>query len=67
MSIFSKHNGDKDTTNDRKENEVTVDSDGLAFPDIHVNKTGAAPQNEEDQDDDILYDNVAIPEFRVKK
>lgn len=51
----------------RDDIEITIDSDNLAFPDIHIKKKNCEPAKDEDAEEGDVYDDVAIPELRVKK
>ena len=51
---------------EEKEPKITFRAEELAVPEVH---TGALPLEEELEEDDeeIRYDNVAIPEIHVHK
>lgn len=56
----------------RSKYKVTVDSENLAFPEIHIRRPNAKKDRADDIDDksageEITYDNVAIPEIHIRK
>lgn len=56
----------------RSKYRVTVDSENLAFPEIHIKPAAGAGSHSDDiddkaADDSITYDNVAIPEVHIRK
>ena len=54
----------------RSKYRVTVDSENLAFPEIHIKPAAGSHSDDVDDkaaDDSITYDNVAIPEVHIRK
>lgn len=54
----------------RSKYKVTVDSENLAFPEIHIKPSGRGHIDDIDdkaKNDEITYDNVAIPEVHIRK
>ena len=54
----------------RSNYKVTVDSENIAFPEIHI-KPAAGKHidaiDDKAKNDEITYDNVAIPEVHIRK
>lgn len=54
----------------RSKYKVTVDSENLAFPEIHIKPSAGKHIDDIDdkaKNDEITYDNVAIPEVHIRK
>lgn len=54
----------------RSKYKITVDSENLAFPEIHIKQSAGKHIDDIDdkaKNDEITYDNVAIPEVHIRK
>ena len=54
----------------RSKYKITVDSENLAFPEIHIKPSAGKHIDDIDdkaKNDEITYDNVAIPEVHIRK
>ncbi len=51
---------------DEKKPKLTLRVDDLAVPEIHIGRTPAKEELEEDEEE-IQYDTVAIPEIHLRK
>ena len=54
----------------RSKYKVTVDSENLAFPEIHIKPSAGKHIDDIDdkaKNDEITYDNDAIPEVHIRK
>ncbi len=70
--LFQKKKKKRAEKKKRSKYRVTVDSENLAFPEIHIKPAAGAGSHSADvddkaADDSITYDNVAIPEVHIRK
>ena len=69
--LFQKKKNKRAEKKKRSKYRVTVDSENLAFPEIHIKSAKGASSYNADIDDkakneEITYDNVAIPEVHIR-
>ena len=67
--LFQKKKKKRAEKKKRSKYRVTVDSENLAFPEIHIKPSGAGHADDIDdksKNEEITYDNVAIPEVHIR-
>lgn len=47
--------------------KYSVDTENLAFPEIHTGKVRLKDTENNDSEESILYETVALPEIHIKK
>lgn len=51
----------------KKKPFITVETENLAVPEVHIEKETAEEINDTDDTQTITYDNVAVPEIHIKR
>lgn len=51
----------------KKKPFITVKTENLAVPEVHIEKEEMEETNDTDDVQSITYDNVAVPEIHIKR